>query len=147
FFNPNSPTSTATVSVPGVYTFRWTLVNGTCSSLSDVIITYWPTPGITLTSTNISVCGGTISGSLLYSSLIANPDQYSIDYDFIAEGAGFRDVVAAALPQTGAITLVVPGTVPSVTTIYNANLVVKNSLTGCSSAPIAIRVTLNTNPS
>ena len=43
--HPNSPTSEISVPVPGAYTFRWTVTNGICSSLSDdVVITFNQAP-------------------------------------------------------------------------------------------------------
>src|SRR5204863_133548 len=44
FSDATSPTSTATVSLAGSYTLRWTIANGICTSSDDVVITYTATP-------------------------------------------------------------------------------------------------------
>src|SRR5207248_23143 len=44
FSDATSPTSTATASVVGSYSLRWTITNGSCTSMSDVTITYNTVP-------------------------------------------------------------------------------------------------------
>src|SRR5205823_870732 len=44
FSDATSPISTATVSLPGAYTFRWTITNGPCTSTDDVLVTYTAQP-------------------------------------------------------------------------------------------------------
>src|ERR1041384_4020584 len=57
FGNLNSPTSTATASVAGAYTLRWTISNGSCTSANDVIITYTASPTTASAGPDQSVCG------------------------------------------------------------------------------------------
>ena len=69
--NPTSPTTEITGAVPGTCTFRWTVTNGICSSLSDdVVITFNQPPTtayagpdqlITTGLTTTSMAGNTIT--------------------------------------------------------------------------------------
>ncbi|NOT61301.1 MAG: hypothetical protein HOP19_13875, partial [Acidobacteria bacterium] len=99
-------------------------------------------PTITL-GASPTVCQGTISASLPYTATTNSPDQYSIDYDATAEGAGFVDVVNATLPISPII-LTVPVAASPAT--YNATLTVRNSSTGGVSSPTAFTVTVNKAP-
>ena len=42
FSNANAPGATATVDVPGIYTFRWTVSNGGCVASDEVNVTFLP---------------------------------------------------------------------------------------------------------
>jgi hypothetical protein len=79
FSNANSPTSTATASLAGVYTLRWTIANGICpSSTDDVVITYAAPPNcgappvLTANLTDPLVCTG--PGNVLTGTIqLTNP--------------------------------------------------------------------------
>lgn len=61
FANPNSPTSSVTVTVYGTYIFTWTEVNGTCAPSSDnVTINFYEQPNADAGPDN-QTCGLTIS--------------------------------------------------------------------------------------
>jgi len=74
FSNVNSPTSPVKVSLPGLYTFRWTISSGSCTpSTSDVNITFDPLPTsnagsdleICSNQTNVTITGTPTNNSLL----------------------------------------------------------------------------------
>ena len=93
-------------------------------------------PTITL-GTNPTVCQGTTSANLPYSATTNNPDKYSIDYNSLANAAGFIDIVNANLPVSPII-LIVPSGVATGT--YFGTLKVKNSATGLLSTGYIINV-------
>ena len=62
--NPNTPNATATVPSNGIYVFRWTIVNGSCSSFADVTVDYGTTPPVSNAGTNQDVCSATRTTSL-----------------------------------------------------------------------------------
>lgn len=45
FSDTSDPNATATVTLPGVYVFRWTVTNGTCTSSADIQVDYGITGG------------------------------------------------------------------------------------------------------
>ncbi|MBX2941932.1 MAG: gliding motility-associated C-terminal domain-containing protein [Cyclobacteriaceae bacterium] len=126
------------------YTFTIEAINGSCAPLfmnGNGIITVNPLPTISL-SANPSVCEGTTSGSLAYTSTTNVPDQYRIDWDAAAETAGMVDVALNALPASP-----IPITgIPLATGTYNATLYVKISGTNCESAGDPISVTVDALP-
>ncbi len=99
-------------------------------------------PTISL-GTNPSICRGTTTANLTFSATTGSPNQYSIDYDAIANTAGFADIINKTLPASP-ITLTVPGT--AVAGVYNGTLTVKNSTTGGVSISYYITVTVNALP-
>jgi large repetitive protein len=144
------PASPITVTVPGgatpgVYNAVLTVRNSTTgcvSSTTNITITIHPNPTITLVDADVEVCSGDTSVDLAYSATTGTPDQYSIDFDATAEGEGFVDVAATALPASP-IAITVPGGGTPGT--YNAVLRVTNTTTGCfSDTPITI--TIQPNP-
>jgi gliding motility-associated-like protein len=63
FANISSPTSSVTVSAPGVYTFTWTETNDGCSSADQVSITFFVNPDFTtniINPTDASASNGSI---------------------------------------------------------------------------------------
>jgi len=73
FLPATSETALARVSNPGVYTFRWTLDNGTCQSQDVVQISYGRDPAIPA-PTSVSFCGlsGTLSAAAPVNGEIIN---------------------------------------------------------------------------
>ncbi|WP_188467839.1 Ig-like domain-containing protein, partial [Marivirga lumbricoides] len=100
-----------------------------------------PLPAINL-SANPVICQGETTANLSYSGTTNNPNQYSIDFDAIAETEGFFDVSNEPLTASP-IVVAVPGTANG--GVYNANLVVTNTSTGCVSSiqPVTIEVVKN----
>src|SRR5690606_20941198 len=90
-----------------------------------------------------SVCEGSTSTNLNYTSTIGSPDEYSIDFLPGSEAVGFTDVPATAFPASP-ITLAIPGGAPAGT--YYAELIVTNTSVGCPSASIPISITILANP-
>ncbi len=117
---------------------------GFCEVVINNLIIVDPA-SISLTSSNTSTCitAGATTANLPYSSTTGTPNQYSIDFDLTAQGAGFVDVSNAALPASPIIISVAPGTPAAV---YNATLTVRNTTSGCVSASIPITVTINALP-
>ena len=138
FSSPSSPITVFTPTDEGTYILVWSISNPPCLASSDnVTVTVNGPPTITL-ATNPSVCRGITSANLPYSSTTGSPNQYSIDYDATANGAGFTDITNATLGASP-IVLAVPAAVPPAT--YNATLTVRNSSTGCVSTTYPITVT------
>lgn len=63
--NANTPNAVARVFANGVHVFRWTVVNGTCTSFDDVTIDYGTTPPVSTNGGNQDVCSlsATLSGN------------------------------------------------------------------------------------
>lgn len=58
FSNPSSPTATATVTAPGVYTYAWTISLSPCPPTTDQVqITYFATPTTANAGPNQTACG------------------------------------------------------------------------------------------
>ncbi|MEP4533759.1 MAG: Ig-like domain-containing protein, partial [Cyclobacteriaceae bacterium] len=144
------PSSPIAVTLPGgaaVATYNGTInaINSTTGCVSDskpFTIKVNSTPDIT-PGTSPAVCMGETSATLGYSALSGGADQYSIDFDATAEGEGFVDISNAALPSSP-ISLTIPAAASM--DVYNANLIVTNSSTGCVSSTKAITITVNDNP-
>ena len=119
--------------------------NGFCtpSTMNGIVnVTVAPLPTISGVVVG-SVCAGSTSTNLNYTTTTGSPNQYSIDFDATAEAQGFVDVVNVALPASP-----VPITVPALAVAgnYNATLTVRNSTTGCPSTGIPITITIISNP-
>ena len=114
--------------------------NGTVSPNFAVVVNNPPTIAL---GANPTVCAGTTSTSISYGATTNSPNQVSIDFDATAQGQGFVDVINAALTATP-IAITVP-TAPAAN-IYNANLTVTNSITGCVSQSYPITITVNASP-
>jgi len=118
--------------------------NGGNGGVGKVTITYVNVvPTITLGS-NPSACQGNASTSFPYSSTTGCPDLYSINYDDIAQGAGFSDVTWTSLPSASIIV-----NVPTDATVgtYNGTLTVMNSSTTMQSITYPITISVNPTPS
>ena len=55
--NANTPNATITVNTAGTYVFRWTIVNGDCSTYDEIQVTYRPAPTTANAGLNASTCG------------------------------------------------------------------------------------------
>lgn len=110
---------------------------------NTVTVTVHTQATITLTQSETDVCYGDAAGSLSFSSPTGSPNQYSIDFDGVAEAEGFSDVSNGVLTG-GSIDIAVPadGTPDS----YNAMLTVINSATGCVSGSYPVTVTIHALP-
>ena len=128
---------------PGTYngTIKVRDNNGCEGNTHNISITIHPNPTITL-GPNPSVCQGATTANLTYSATTGNPDRYSIDYNPIAETAGFNDQTNALL-SISPINLIVPASAPAGT--YQGTLTVRNSTTGCISADYPVTITINPN--
>ncbi len=94
-------------------------------------------PSLTLVSDSLLVCQGTNVVSLFYSATGGSPNQYSIDFDIIAEGQLFSDVPISLLPFSPILINVPPGALPGV---YNAVLSVNKGACPGASYPITITI-------
>ncbi len=92
---------------------------------------------------NPSVCSGIISANLPYTAPVGSPNQYSINWNPAAEAEGFVDVTAMPLPSSPIVLTVPGGAIPA---MYNGELTVINSTTGCTSVAYPISVTINALP-
>ncbi|MDM8158717.1 gliding motility-associated C-terminal domain-containing protein [Labilibaculum sp. K2S] len=65
FSDVNFGNSTATVSQYGTYTYRWTIINGSCaSSEADIVVNFNEEPTAASVGSDQNYCDGLISGSL-----------------------------------------------------------------------------------
>ena len=131
--------------VAGLYSASITVSNGTTGCIgvsSPITISIGQTPSIAL-GPNPSVCAGSTTANLPYTGTTGTPDQYSIDFNGAAQAQGFVDIVNGVLPATP-IVITVPGT--AVAGVYSGSLFVRNSTSGCLSAPTPITITIVANP-
>ncbi|MCX6192017.1 MAG: hypothetical protein NT109_07015, partial [Flavobacteriia bacterium] len=135
------PLAIPAAATPATYLANLTILNTStsCQTIYPISIVVNAIPAATFGG-NPSVVVGTASTSIGLSALVGSPNQYSINFDNAANSAGFVDlnnqaVVGASIPIS------IPGA--AVAGTYNATIVLTNSTTGCSSASIAITVTLN----
>lgn len=143
----NATTATLTITNPPIsmngYAYR-VVISRDCGSSTtsdgNAVLTVNALPTITL-GANPSVCYGTTSAGLSYSSATGSPDQYTITWDDAAHTAGFADVGYTTLPSSP-ISLTIP---LSVGTFYG-NLTVRNSGTGCVSETYPFSVTVRALP-
>ncbi|MBI9058686.1 MAG: gliding motility-associated C-terminal domain-containing protein [Labilibaculum sp.] len=56
FGDENSGSSTATATQYGSYVYRWTIVNGACSSFADITVNYYETPDVASVGLNQDNC-------------------------------------------------------------------------------------------
>ncbi|HTH55438.1 MAG TPA: hypothetical protein VL728_05290, partial [Cyclobacteriaceae bacterium] len=131
---------------PGDYNVTISDANTVCTAVLGPINVSIASPSITLGSIP-GVCSGTTTSTLPYSATTGSPNEYTIDWDNTANGAGLADVAFTALPATP---ISITG-IPSVgsTTTFNGTLVARNSGTGCVTAAnsISVTVTANVTPS
>lgn len=105
----------------------------------NLTLTVNPLPTITLVNAAPKVCNGADEVELEYSAITNGADEYTIVWGTLALAEGFTNVVNIALPTTP-IVVAIPGTAPA--GVYEADLTVINSVTGCVSAiyPIEVHV-------
>jgi hypothetical protein len=125
----------------GSYSVELTATTGSCTQTFAKSVTINALPTINL-GTNPSVCSGTTTADLHYSSVTGSPNRYSINFDSDANTAGFADISNAVLSGSD-ITFTLPIGVVSGT--YNGSLTVKNNITGCESVVYPISITVNPN--
>ncbi len=147
--NVSLPAGAITLNVPGgagsgTYTGTLSVSNATgCVSAAQTIgVTVNTSVSISL-GANPTICQGTTSASLPYTSTTGLPTQYSINWGPSATSAGFAAVSNATLPA-GAITLSAPGAAPAGT--YTGTLIVGNG-SGCTSVGQAFNVIVSASPS
>lgn len=125
----------------GSYSVELTATTGSCTQTFTKSVTINALPTIN-PGTNPSVCSGTTTADLHYSSVTGSPNRYSVDFDSDANTAGFVDISNAVLSGSN-ITLTLP--IGLVSGTYNGSLTVKNNITGCESVVYPISITVNPN--
>jgi large repetitive protein len=147
-FNPNNNTLNATYTpsaaevLAGTVTLILTTDDpaGSCTAATDdITITIVTAPALALNASPV-VCAGSTSANLGYSSVSGGANEFSITYDAAALAAGFTNVPFSSLPVSP-IVLSVPGAAPSTT--YNATIIVRNTLAGCTGTVQAFTVTVS----
>jgi hypothetical protein len=66
FTNPNMFNTSVTVTVQGVYVYKWSIVNGVCPASEDMVqITFFALPTVANAGTDAQICGltGTLNGN------------------------------------------------------------------------------------
>ncbi|MEI6854136.1 MAG: hypothetical protein WCL06_14915, partial [Bacteroidota bacterium] len=139
-----TPLSSSTALTTETLYFASQTVNG-CESSGrlEVTVTVYSIPTLSI-GTNPSICKGTTSTSLSFTSTSGDPQRYSIDYNAAANTAGFIDVNNAGF--TDPLTLTIP--VGAAAGTYNGTITVKNGPggTGCTSSSYSFTVTINDAP-
>ncbi len=124
----------------GTYNGTLYVINNglTCESTGDPIsVNVIALPTITL-GANPVVCAGITSDGISYSATTGTPDQFRIDWDGAAEGAGLSDVPATLLPGSP-----IPiNNIPLLGGTYFGDLYVIDSGNGCESLANPISVTV-----
>jgi len=129
---------------PGNYTVQITSIVDAegCSPASYApyvaYVTVHPEPMVTIPA-NVNACHGASTVNLPYTAALNGPDQYLIDFDNVANAAGFADVTITGLPASP---MIAPSSATAAPGVYNAILYVKNSTTGCVSQAIPFTVTV-----
>ena len=128
------------ISVSGTYYITNTRTG--CNVMDSLVVTINTSPTITLNPIPEN-CAGTASGLIPYGTVSGNPDEYRIDWDAVAEAAGFSDVAQTALPASpisiNGLATVIAGT-------YNGSITVINTLGNCmDTQPFSF--TINEEPS
>ncbi|MBS1617676.1 MAG: SprB repeat-containing protein, partial [Bacteroidetes bacterium] len=132
FSNPNAGSSTATVSAYGVYTYEWTISNGTCTpSTADVSVYYIPTPtGGSIA--NAAFCSAAGSASISVTG-VSNATQYS------------WALPAGLTGSSTASTIIIGGTSPGTYTVTVTPSDVQYGVT-CTGSPITGTVRILSQP-
>jgi len=136
---PVSPTATTTYAMVGDVTDA---AGCAVAGSGTAQVTVSPIPTITINPI-APVCVGATTASLVYTATTGAPDQYIIDFNGAAQAQGFVDVVNAPLTASP-VSITVSAT--AVAGTYNGNLFVRNSTSGCLSAPTPISITLSSGP-
>ncbi len=94
-------------------------------------------PTIELATDSIAACRSSLTVELPYNSTTESPDKYRIDFDDVAQEAGFVDV---ELTDLTANTIVI--NLPDAVGSFNANFYVYKTSTGCESLPVPFSIHL-----
>ncbi|MFN4910180.1 MAG: beta strand repeat-containing protein, partial [Flavobacteriales bacterium] len=126
---------------PATYNANLTIVNTStgCQGIYPITIAVNAIPTATFGG-NPSVVVGTTTSSIALTNTVGSPNQYSINYDATANGAGFNDLTNQSLAGN-AIPITIPAGAAAGT--YNATITLTNTSTNCSSTSVAVTVTLN----
>jgi gliding motility-associated-like protein len=131
--NPSGATTYAITSVSDAYCTNSTLTGNVSTTVSVAP---------TITPSNANSCFGSGSFNLSYSST-GSPNQYTLTAGVRAM-PGFTTITNATLSGSP-VTISIPSN--TVAGVYDFNLVVTNSTTGCSSTSVPITVTVRALPS
>ncbi|WP_281226890.1 Ig-like domain-containing protein [Flavobacterium aquiphilum] len=139
-------TNALTANLTNVYVKAYKILNTSCSITSTVAInfdTQLPSPGITLTSTNVPVLQSVTTAAFAYTSPVNSPTNYSIAFSIAAKNQGFVDVSSAALSSSP-----INVTVPAAAAVgsYSAILTIIGGGACSSTYPISITVYSNSSP-
>ena len=137
----NPTRANATLAMSGTYTVTVTDANG-CTGTATATVVVNTTPSVSLTTGTATICRGTTSASIAYSSPSGSPTTYSIDFNAAANTAGLGDVPPGTALPASPININIPtGIAPGT---YTGSLSVANA--SCSnSTPQTITIVVN-NP-
>jgi len=151
FSDPTSPTSDVTVTVYGTYVFRWTEINGTCTSSDTVVIWFDPTPDISTVSLDDVLCNNTSTNidfstttspkhSIRYTWTVSDPSgQMSGESNSVGNGNSIDQNIQQLLINNDVIAHEVVYTITPYTTYSD------NSL-HCVGNPIIVTIWVNPTP-
>ncbi|MGZ3887067.1 MAG: HYR-like domain-containing protein, partial [Flavisolibacter sp.] len=139
-------TLTNSGTTPGVVRYNITPTsNGCIGNTFTVDLTVNPLPKTNIGVINAVCMPPSTTTNVPYSGTSGGANQYSIDFDNSANGAGFVDVINASFNGTsGNFLISLPSNAPG--GVYNAVITIKNSTTGCVSQNYPITFTVNTPP-
>ncbi len=101
--NANTPNAVVRVFANGIHTFRWTVINGTCTSFDDVVIDFGTTPPASNAGADQDVCG-------LSATLNGNDPTFATGTWSQTAGPGISSFVPNANTRNAVVTVTVPGT-------------------------------------
>lgn len=101
--NANTPNASVTVFANGIHTFRWTVVNGACSSFDDVVIDFGTTPPTSNAGPDQDVCG-------FSATLNGNDPLFSTGTWLQTAGPGTSSFSPNANTRNATVTVTMPGT-------------------------------------
>jgi hypothetical protein len=124
------PVAAATGTYNGSLTVRSSSTG--CSSASSYPITVTVNKVDVTMSANPQVCQGITSANVAFTIVEGTPNEYTIDFDATANGAGFTDITSYTNFSSSPIAVTVPGGAAVGT--YNGTITFRNSTTGCTEA-------------
>lgn len=101
--NANTPNATATAPSNGIYVFRWTVENGSCSSFDDITVDYGTAPPVSAAGADQDVCG-------LLATLNGNDPTFATGTWLQTAGPGASVFAPNANTRNATVTVTVPGT-------------------------------------
>jgi hypothetical protein len=131
--SPNQPNSTVTGLIPGSYQFRWTIVNGICTSSADLIVTVYGLPTTANAGPTQDHCGPVLPATSVTVTMAANTPVVGTGAWTKISGPGTQTITNTASPTT------------TITGLIYGTYVFRWSITNGTCPPSTSDVTININ--